>query len=788
VLSQVPSAFNATIFVQLDTLSCGDAGSRWDMPLVTKPQSDGSFVFGDTTLVDFAHGLRCRAVCPEDAIPEDSTTCTDGRWVGQPRCLSTNEAIQDANTTEAIINVLEFASPDELDASLLMELSDMAQQRSDSTCGLLRDSEESQWLIARSMLRAQTPASDSIRKWVRPGQENVALVHATAGIPLSIEVRDQLSQTDQAVAIPAAFSSDLGSATKIDVGVFTHPRTSAQCPSLRWVGKSTAARAHELLAAQGALPKAFESRMAFTTQFNAPLSGMLSVELRKSFDVDTEPGKIGALQSVLVGLDTPLEFQMAFDVDDAARFDGVSFAAGRRLLDSSNDVIPCGETRETIQPTVFHFDTGLQQWEADSCVTTLDASQSGQVSARCTSSGTFSVRLAVRPQMGDTCPAKTISGQSIALSLLFVIAAGLGVVQIVRVTKANGKCKMSLIVLAHSLEIVTALLFGIVTLLHDLYAQSRVLSVLRLAAFVGLGGLLSAMLYVWNSIYHFAMKTRGLAEQKLAKKRLQVVNGLSVLAFAAATVLSMADVATVAVASMIAVAPISVFGLWQLVATSRMVGRVNSQASQAGLMQRQKTGLSSNGLASRATAKTSTQGADSRKNVVFKLWRFVAAQSLLVALVAGLICYTAFPEDLSLGMRVAVCLAEFVSLSVLIAAFNGLVSSTARLNTQKRLRHQERGNNGVNRMRRQQTLAKLRTGLSAAAMKRANSETISTDDNDGTSSTSDASSHSAGSSAGSVASTAELAELDVQNDVEFSARVQDRRSAMARLKTQIQNA
>jgi hypothetical protein len=532
----------------------------------------------------------------------------------------------------------------------------------------------------------------------------------------------------------------LGSAAKIDVGVFSHSRTAAECPALRYVAGSSAGDAHEALSLEKALPAGLESRIAFQAAFDAPLSGLVSVSLRKSFDVDLEPGRLGPLQSVIVGMDTPLTFDMSYHAADASRFMPTS-AAGRRLLATAGVVsdassVPCGETRNAIRPTVFRFDEDRQQWESDSCQT-IHAGESGTLSARCTSSGTFSVRLQMTEISGASCEAESITAQSMGMALLFVLAAGFGGVQVVRVTKANGKCKMSLIVVAHALEIVTALLFGAYTLLSDLYAASAVLTIVRLAAFVGLGGLFSAMLYVWTSIFHFAVKTQGPGEQKLAKKRLQVANVFAIMCFIGGSILMLLFPTMKFLATLVAVAPMSVFGLWQLTITSRNVRLVDA-TSDARALRRQATGLSSAG-----TAKTTTAGSSDRKNVVKKLWRFLATQSLLVAVTAAQILFNAHSEDgagASFGARLALCLTEFVALSVFIASFNGLVSSTARLNTTKRLRQNERSNG---KTRRQATLKRLRTGLTGLNLPPA-PNAGSTVSSEGDASTSE------GSSAGSV--------------------------------------
>jgi hypothetical protein len=499
-----------------------------------------------------------------------------------------------------------------------------------------------------------------------------------------MEIGDPLAPMEQLhpVSVPVQFSEELGSA-KIDVAVFSHSRTAAQCADLRFIKDSTALRAYNVLDAQSAVPFDLDGRIsAFKAEFDSPLSGMISVSLRRSYDLVLEPGRLGAQQSVLLEQQTPFTFPIDYHVADAMRF--VPISQGRRLmsLNSAESNMACGESAELILPTVFRYDEYLKQWDTQSC-RTRQVSE-GRVLAECLASGTFSVRMAVRTVSGPTCDIKQIEITSFVLASVFVLAAVAGLVQITRVTRANGKCKASLIFVVHWLEVCTAIMFGAYTVLTDLYTDSPLLAILRLAAFSCVGAIFSALLYVWNSIYHFSMKIRSPTH---TKKHIQIANAVQFLFFIGASVVLIVMPERSMIATIAGVTPVSLFALFEFALSLRLVRR--TKLNNPSTLNRQTTGLSRTKTGLSNTHDTTGDRKNTTK-VVLTMFRFVALQSVFVTMIAAQIAFDSTQESSLFVRRVILVATEFLSLCLLLAAFNGLVSSTAKLNTAKRLRMSER--------------------------------------------------------------------------------------------------
>jgi hypothetical protein len=336
--------------------------------------------------------------------------------------------------------------------------------------------------------------------------------------------------------------------------------------------------------------------------------------------------------------------------------------------------------------------------------------------------------------------------------------------------KANGKCKMSLIIVVHILVMVVSAMLFVVNLLVDIAEGNFLLTIIEYLGFVGMTVAYSCMVYVWSSIFHFAMKTAN-SPVKAVKKRIMVVVALGVLTFLAGSVIigtSDEDAKTMAMAAtLIVILPALVFACYNLVNMGRLVQRtkVKGKGGDAKHLQRQSTGLQrsgtglqSGGMASRSGVSSRTGNTSQKRkeaNVIGKLYKFATLFSVLIVAVAALLVVSALEGgrnlvDPGLLIRVIRVVLQVLTLFVVIFYFNGLVSSAARLNTKKRLRSGERSKKA-----RQDRLERMKTGLEAGSGK-----TVSS----GTGSTTGSGNHS-----GSTGSTGDSMDHSADSDTETSA-------------------
>jgi hypothetical protein len=203
----------------------------------------------------------------------------------------------------------------------------------------------------------------------------------------------------------------------------------------------------------------------------------------------------------------------------------------RRLLSSSSSPmssdgqLACEESGVVVRPQVFQFDEAANAWSRSSCETSLQAG--GQaLSAQCDQTGRFAVFVVAEPAVGASCDSDGLFYAGVA----FAVPAVGGFTQATRLLRKNGKCKMSLMLMAHLLVGVVSLVLGIAHLLSEWQSLRTFITVTHLFGFTGLGVVLSTTLFMWGSVLQLVLRTRA----SFVNRWIKLFNGVSIVGFVAA--------------------------------------------------------------------------------------------------------------------------------------------------------------------------------------------------------------------------------------------------------------